>query len=159
MLTHVALAFAIGFLLAKGDAVKSPSAQVVLAVAAGFVLADLLKHKRRDWFDRFPSPLVTPGPDAPHVLIGAQGRDYIPYRPRATAPPGPAVPAEDDPLEYALATVPPASPAPSAAPSVPRPANATLPTKAALPAKTATQPPRTAGPLLYPMAETDELDL
>ena len=170
MLLHVALAFVLGYAIARGgDLSKGSSAQLALAVAGGFVLAALFARARgAEWYDRFPSPLVSPGPEASHVLIGEQGRDFIPYRVAPTAPPGPAVPAMDDPLEGAFESVPPvptASPRPAAVSTVPRPFNSAVPVKApaAAPKPAATAAPKsaaTAAPrALYTMAETDELDM
>ena len=86
---------------------------VLVAFVLGFVLAYLIK---RETFDRFPSPLVSPRPDMPPVYPGAdipsmvQGRDFIPPIGTPTPPPGPAVP-EDSDTEWGLyGTAPPSGP-------------------------------------------------
>jgi hypothetical protein len=94
----------------------TPFFHLVAAVFIGFVLAALaLKHldKGREGFqdyERFPSPLVTPGPSLP-VMV--QGRDYIPHRLKPTLPPGPAQPLAVDSDGQLYETLPPnATPAP-----------------------------------------------
>ena len=62
--------------------------QLVTAFFIAFILAHMTT-KYFERFDRFPSPLVTMGPEFPAMV---QGRDYIPHRFKPTLPPGPAVP-------------------------------------------------------------------
>ena len=99
---------------------------LVAAVFVGFVLAHMVT-KYFEKFERFPAPLVTPGPGVPAMV---QGRDYIPYRPQATAPPGPQVPwpSESDPRPRE--TAPPVMP-PSTMPPAPMPGSVDTATAAA----------------------------
>lgn len=76
-------------------------------LVAAFFIAFILGHmttKYFERFERFPSPLVTMGPELPAMV---QGRDYIPHRLKPTLPPGPNMPS---PLEVDAAlyeTTPP----------------------------------------------------
>lgn len=83
-------------------------------LVAAFFIAFILGHmatKYFERFERFPSPLVTPGPlgDIPGFV---QGRDYIPHRFKPTLPPGPMspFPRESDATIYE--TTPPTAPMP-----------------------------------------------
>lgn len=78
-----------------------------LQLVAAFFIAFILAHmttKYFERFERFPSPLVSPGPELPGWV---QGRDFIPYRARPTAPPGPLVPEAVDVDGKVRETVPP----------------------------------------------------
>lgn len=79
-------------------------------LAAAFFVAFLLAHmttKYFERFERFPSPLVEPGPSLPAVI---QGRDYIPTRNKPTIPPGPPVPLAVESDGQLYETVPPEQP-------------------------------------------------
>lgn len=81
-------------------------------LVAAFFVAFILAHattKYLDRFERFPSPLVTPGSDLPGVV---QGRDYVPHRFKPTVPPGPPTPEPRDSDPAAFETTPP-SPRPT----------------------------------------------
>lgn len=69
-------------------AINTTFFQLVAAFFIAFILAHVTT-KYFERFERFPSPLVTPGPGLPAMV---QGRDYIPHRLKPTLPPGPEVP-------------------------------------------------------------------
>lgn len=80
--------------------------QLIVAFFAAFVLAHMtVKYFER--FERFPSPLVTPGPSLPAVI---QGRDFIPHSRKPTLPPGPQVPLAIESDGSLYETVPPGAP-------------------------------------------------
>lgn len=97
--------------------------QLVAAFFVAFVLAHMAT-KYFERFERFPSPLVSPGPGVPAMI---QGRDFIPHRFKPTPPPGPAVPLaiESDPRAYE--TSPPKVPGASATPAASLPATTATP--------------------------------
>lgn len=79
-------------------------------LVAAFFIAFLLAHmttKYLERFERFPSPLVTQGPELPAFV---QGRDYIPHRYKPTAPPGPDVPFAVESDAHLYETTPPTAP-------------------------------------------------
>lgn len=81
--------------------------QLVAAFFVAFVLAHITT-RYFERFERFPSPLVTPGPGVP---MPVQGRDYIPHNRKPTLPPGPAIPAAQE-VDGALHASVPAMPMP-----------------------------------------------
>lgn len=95
--------------------------QLVAAFFIGFILAHVTT-KYFERFERFPSPLVTPGPDPPAMV---QGRDYIPHRFKPTPPPGPPIPLAQEVDARAYETAPPQVPSamqePSPGPKLPYP--------------------------------------
>lgn len=97
--------------------------QLVAAFFIAFILAHMTT-KYFERFERFPSPLVTPGPGLPAMV---QGRDFIPHKFRPTAPPGPAVPLamESDTGLYGDAPAKPrgAEPGATRVPALPYPMN------------------------------------
>jgi hypothetical protein len=100
-------------------------------LVAAFFVAFLLAHfttRYLERYERFPSPLVSPGPELPATV---QGRDYIPHRFKPTVPPGPEIPfpTETGPSPYQ--TTPPMLPMlpmqPAAAGAPPTPPTPQLP--------------------------------
>lgn len=90
-------------------------------LVAAFFIAFILGHmatKYFERFERFPSPLVTMGPEFPAMV---QGRDYIPHRFKPTVPPGPVVPVALEMDAKLYETTAPQQPAPPSAamPSLP----------------------------------------
>lgn len=80
--------------------------QLLVAFFAAFVLAHMtVRYFER--FERFPSPLVTPGPSLPAVI---QGRDFIPHNRKPTLPPGPPVPLAVESDSHLYETIPPGAP-------------------------------------------------
>lgn len=118
---------------------------------AAFFVAFLLAHMTTRYFERFerfPSPLVTPGPSLPAVV---QGRDFIPHSRKPTLPPGPQVPLAIESDASLYETVPPG--APTTVPRVQLPANIAAQHAMAQPIGTpATFPP------LYRMTRDDYLN-
>lgn len=78
--------------------INTSFAQLVAAFFVAFLLAHVTT-KYFERFERFPSPLVQPGPGVP---ASVQGRDYIPHRFKPSPPPGPDTPlaVESDPSAY-----------------------------------------------------------
>ena len=154
-LVPVALAFFVGILVARGSEVltaKVTTSFGYLAVAwlVGFLLAHVITRGMtgdKDGFAsaRFPPPLQGPVPPETAFPRAEQGRAFLPHRPFPTAPPGPQVPADDDPQGPIWET---AAPEMTAAPTpLPRPANSGMPTRI----------PLTRRPMapMYRMAEGD----
>lgn len=97
--------------------------QLVAAFFIAFILAHMAT-RYMERFERFPSPLVSPGPEPPAMI---QGRAYIPHGYKPTAPPGPAMPMamEVDPTLYGDAPLQPKTAAPGSTrlPALPYPMN------------------------------------
>lgn len=109
---------------------------LVAAVFVGFVLAHMVT-KYFEKFERFPAPLVTPGPGVPAMV---QGRDFIPYRTLATAPPGPQIPWPTESDATARETAPPLMPPSTMSMSTMPPAPTPIAQAAALAAASTKQP-------------------
>lgn len=153
----MALAFFIGILVARGSEVLKAKVTTTfgyLAVAwlVGFLLAHAITRgmtgdKEGFASARFPPPLQGPVPPETAFPRAEQGRAFLPHRPIPTAPPGPKVPADDDPRGDIWETVSPEMTAVPAVPMLPRPANSAMPTRI----------PVTRRPMapMYRMAEGD----
>ena len=198
-LVPMALAFFVGIFVARGSDVLNVKitttfGQLAAAWFIGFLLAHMVtramdggrhrhprdpRDQRERFAPRFPPPLV--GPVLPEFAPprAVQGRAYRPSRPVPTAPPGPAVPADDDDgfgatWDTVPTTPPRATPSPTQSPAktmppVPRPANSILPSRTrapfTAPPTAKTWPPRSGSSstfapterptLAYPMAEED----
>ena len=87
-------------------AINTTFFQLVAAFFVAFILAHMVT-KYFERYERFPSPLVTPGPEPPAMV---QGRDYIPHRRQVTPPPGPDVPFASDIDPKPRESVPPMAP-------------------------------------------------
>lgn len=99
------------------DTINTTFFQLVAAFFIAFLLAHITT-KYFERFERFPSPLVTPGPGVPATV---QGRDYIPHRLKPTLPPGPDVPIALESDQSLYEPVLPTQPTQPTQPALPYP--------------------------------------